>query len=298
MASCSSEPESVASSDSEKMMLVLLSQLTEENCLPLISLSSVPQVSFLFFFLLFLLSLFIDSLSKKQVCGLVLLLLQHSVEQIRLSLSSLTPSASATPSSLLSGSSDSTSTLLSLSLLSSLLEGPLLSELDPKYRILFSDIESTLKVVNTIHPDDTVGALTEQLIKQIEKLPWYSSQKTVLKHHELEKNIQLPCNEGEKNGKEEEEKAQIQESEDREMLREILKQLRDPMMPVRTMGLVSLRELILKKSPLVERNVPKILGTFMDHLKDDEPFVHDAAISGFLSSFILLLCVCYLSSFA
>ena len=49
---------------------------------------------------------------------------------------------------------------------------------------------------------------------------------------------------------------------------------------IRTMALVKLRALLLRKSSIVLKNVPKILSTFIDSLGDDEEFVCVAAIAG------------------
>jgi hypothetical protein len=57
-----------------------------------------------------------------------------------------------------------------------------------------------------------------------------------------------------------------------EQLREALKDINDPMLPVRAHGLIVLRRLVLAKDPLTMKNLPKILSLFQNQLKDEDRY--------------------------
>ncbi|KAF0982526.1 hypothetical protein FDP41_011456 [Naegleria fowleri] len=62
----------------------------------------------------------------------------------------------------------------------------------------------------------------------------------------------------------------------------ILQDLRDPLLPVRAHGVLSLREIVLekKKNPIIEKQVHNIFDILQSQLKDEDTYVYLGAISG------------------
>ncbi len=53
-------------------------------------------------------------------------------------------------------------------------------------------------------------------------------------------------------------------------LKDILKDLSDPLIPVRASGLVALRKLVLCKDPTIEHQLDKVVDIFLTQLQDTE----------------------------
>lgn len=56
----------------------------------------------------------------------------------------------------------------------------------------------------------------------------------------------------------------------KEKIKEILKDLNDPLLPVRAAGLVELRKLVLSKDPIAEKNLDKVLNIFKTQIFDED----------------------------
>lgn len=64
------------------------------------------------------------------------------------------------------------------------------------------------------------------------------------------------------------------------LLEEVLKDLEDPLLPIRTHALVALRKMVQAKDVCVSENVPGILALFAAHLEHPDSFQYLAAING------------------
>lgn len=58
--------------------------------------------------------------------------------------------------------------------------------------------------------------------------------------------------------------------ESKEKIKDILRDLNDPLLPVRASGLVALRRLVLAKDPIAEKNLDRILTIFKTQIFDDD----------------------------
>ena len=76
--------------------------------------------------------------------------------------------------------------------------------------------------------------------------------------------------------------AEVSEEEKTEIrLRTILNDLKDPLLPVRAHGVMSLRSLVLEKgNPTVRKHMKNILRIFQTQLKDSDSYVYIGAIRG------------------
>lgn len=64
------------------------------------------------------------------------------------------------------------------------------------------------------------------------------------------------------------------------LLEEILKDLEDPLLPIRTHALVALRKMVQAKDRCISENVPAILAVFAAHLEHPDSYQYLAAING------------------
>ncbi|EGC31098.1 hypothetical protein DICPUDRAFT_95597 [Dictyostelium purpureum] len=63
-------------------------------------------------------------------------------------------------------------------------------------------------------------------------------------------------------------------------LKEILKDLSDPLLPIRAHALIQLRKMVLSKSGLIEQNLNNVLEIFKTQIGDDDTFVYGVSING------------------
>ncbi len=61
---------------------------------------------------------------------------------------------------------------------------------------------------------------------------------------------------------------------------DVMRELSDPLLPVRAHGLVALRRLVLRRDPVALRNLDKIVGIFQAQLHDTDSFVYLGAVHG------------------
>eukprot|EP01114_Cavostelium_apophysatum_P022840 TRINITY_DN8403_c0_g1_i1.p1 TRINITY_DN8403_c0_g1~~TRINITY_DN8403_c0_g1_i1.p1 ORF type:complete len:982 (-),score=260.75 TRINITY_DN8403_c0_g1_i1:105-3050(-) len=63
-------------------------------------------------------------------------------------------------------------------------------------------------------------------------------------------------------------------------IKEILKDLNDPLIPVRAHGLVTLRRMVLNRDAVAQKNLTKILNIFQTQIQHDDSFVYLIAVRG------------------
>jgi hypothetical protein len=161
-------------------------------------------------------------------------------------------------------------TLLALTILSSIINSEFLITLPITFRVLFYDFVSLLTPI-TYHSHIIVAENAKKLISQIHELDtrWVSSPS------DLPSDATPPQEETQINVNEEE---MIQQ--DKENLQRILSNLRDNQLPIRAMGLVELRMMVIHKRPFVLKNFNRILDIFLNHFEEEEEFAYEAAVSG------------------
>eukprot|EP00026_Physarum_polycephalum_P001945 Phypoly_transcript_01948.p1 GENE.Phypoly_transcript_01948~~Phypoly_transcript_01948.p1 ORF type:complete len:950 (+),score=91.12 Phypoly_transcript_01948:150-2852(+) len=65
-----------------------------------------------------------------------------------------------------------------------------------------------------------------------------------------------------------------------EEIKKIMEDIRDPLLPVRAHGLISLRKLVLRKDPDVKKYALKMLDIFWSQISDEDSYVFQTAING------------------
>jgi len=138
---------------------------------------------------------------------------------------------------------------LSLSIISLIIDHKLV-QLDKASEILFVDMLARLRELGG-HEDSEVSTIAQQLHVKISARDssWFNESEDI-------------------------------ESEDNKTLDSILKELQDPLLPIRAGGLINLRRFVLKKSLLVDCNSDKIISIFETQLNDEDTYVYGAAING------------------
>ncbi|KYQ90522.1 hypothetical protein DLAC_09147 [Tieghemostelium lacteum] len=148
--------------------------------------------------------------------------------------------------------------ILTLSILSSLLLGDV--KVKKSEEILIFDLLPLIEQMS-LHPDTLISSMSEQIktIITVKKPTW-------LEDIQCDNSSNSTGNDS------------IGDDEDK--LKEILKNLSDPLLPIRSHGLIELRSLVLTKSKVIERNLMNVLDVFKSQLADEDSFVYGCSVNG------------------
>ena len=173
---------------------------------------------------------------------------------------------------LLLANADEEITLISLNLLDQLLSG--IIKIKKEEEVIVFDLLEPLERISETCPNQIAAEIAAKLYKKIsERSPDWTEM-------EFEGTQDSNTNESNKNDKTANKAKKRFNDYELPSIQDILRELSDPLLPVRAHGLICLRKLVLSKSQIAQKNLDKILGIFQNQINEEDEYVYGNAIQG------------------